>query len=73
MFDWDTSALVASMVVGSAGFVAFYYGKRMQRLPHLVVGLLLMIFPMMVSDAVWMVVIGAVLLGSLWAASRLGW
>jgi hypothetical protein len=72
MFDWDTNALVASFVVGSAGFIAFYYGKRMQRFPHLVVGLLLMVFPMFVSDAVWMLVIGAALLISLWVARRLG-
>jgi hypothetical protein len=70
--DLETSSLVASLVVSSIGFVVFAYGKRQQRLPQVVVGLLVMAFPYFVPGVPLMASIAAILLGGLWLAIRFG-
>jgi hypothetical protein len=70
--DFETSSLIASIVVGSIGFVVFAYGKRQQRLPQVVVGLVLMAFPYFVPSVPVMAGIAAALLGGLWLALRRG-
>jgi hypothetical protein len=70
--DTETSSLVASLIVSSIGFVVFGYGKRQQRVPQIVVGLVLMGFPYLVPGVVLMASIAAVLLAGLWFAVRFG-
>jgi hypothetical protein len=70
--DLETSSLVASIIVSSIGFVVFVYGKRQQRVPQIVVGLLLMGFPYLVPGVLLMAGIAALLLVGLWAAIRFG-
>jgi hypothetical protein len=68
----DANALLASFAVSGAGFVAFVYGKRQGRVPQLVVGLALMVFPYFVDNA-WIVLgVGGALLVLLWIAVRAG-
>jgi hypothetical protein len=71
--DIDANSLLASLVVSSIGFVAFMYGKRQSRFPHMAVGLLLMLYPYLVSNVLIMAGIAVVLLAGLWLAVRLGW
>lgn len=52
--------------------VLFVYGKRQERMPQLVVGALLMVYPYFVGDVTWMLSIGGVLLGALTVALRSG-
>lgn len=68
----DGPSLIASLVIGSAGFVAFAYGKKQSRLPQMLVGLVLMVFPYFVTSVPWMVGIAAALLGGLWVMLRAG-
>jgi len=68
----DASSLVASFVVSGVGFVLFSYGRKMGRVPHVVTGLVLMIFPYFVSNVPLMFGIGAVLCGLLYALARAG-
>ena len=70
--DLETSSLIASLIVSSIGFVVFVYGKRQQRVPQIVVGLVLMGFPYLVPDVLLMASIAAVLLLGLWLAIRFG-
>jgi hypothetical protein len=70
--DFETSSLVASIIVSAIGFVVFAYGKRQQRVPQIVIGLVLMGFPYLVPSALLMAIIAAVLLAGLWLAVRLG-
>jgi hypothetical protein len=70
--DMDTASLVASLIVSSVGFVVFGYGKRQQRVPQIVVGLVLMAFPYFVPSVPVMAGIAAALLGGLWLAIRFG-
>ncbi len=68
----NANALFASVVVGSIGFGFFLYGKRQRRMPHLVAGIALMVFPYFVGSVALMLVIAAALVGLLALASYLG-
>jgi hypothetical protein len=70
--DLETSSLIASIIVSSIGFVVFVYGKRQQRVPQVVVGLVLMGFPYLVPGVLLMTGIAAALLAGLWLAIRFG-
>jgi len=70
--DLSPNALLASLIVSSVGFVVFMYGKKQQRVPHLVIGLLMCAFPYVIGDVVWISVIAGVLLAGLWLATRFG-
>lgn len=70
--DIDGNALLASLFVSSIGMAVFVYGKRQSRLPHMVVGASLMIYPYFVSNVFLIFGIAVVLLGGLWAAARAG-
>jgi hypothetical protein len=69
----DPLSLAVSFLVGSVGFVAFMYGKKMQRPPQMLIGLALMVFPYFVSSNLAVVGIAAALLGAMWLAIRAGW
>ena len=70
--DLEGSSLLASLIVSSIGFVVFGYGKRLERVPQIAIGLLLMGFPYFVSSVPLMAAIAAVLLAGLWVAVRFG-
>ncbi len=65
-------SLLASMLVSAIGLVVFGYGKRLQRVPQIVIGLVLIAFPYVVPSVPLMAGITAVLLGGLWLMIRLG-
>ena len=71
--DLDPTWILLSMIPSGAGFVLFMYGKKQERLPQLVVGLLMMVYPYLVSSVSSLIVIGLLLWGCLWYALRLGW
>jgi hypothetical protein len=71
--DLDPTWILLSMIPSGAGFVLFMYGKKQERLPQLVVGLLMMIYPYLVSGVSALIGIGLVLWACLWYALRLGW
>jgi hypothetical protein len=50
----------------------FIYGKRQARVPHMAVGLVMMIYPYFVSNILLMFGIAAVLCLGLWLAVRRG-
>jgi hypothetical protein len=66
------NALLASVLVGSIGLGLFVYGKKQRRAPHLITGLVLMIYPYFVSSVALMLVIAVGLLGLLYLARYLG-
>jgi hypothetical protein len=70
--DFDANALLASIVPSSIGLVAFMYGKRQGRLPHMAIGVVLMIYPYFVSNILLMFAIAGLLSLGLWLAVRLG-
>jgi len=68
----DGNAILASIFVGSVGFVSFAYGKRQRRPPQMLIGLALMGFPYFVASVPLMLGIAAALLAALWLMVRLG-
>jgi hypothetical protein len=54
------------------GFGIFIYGKKQLRIPQLVVGLALMVYPYFVASPGWMLGIGSALMLGLWLAVRAG-
>lgn len=71
--DFDANSLLASLLVSSIGFVLVVYGKKMARPPHLIAGIILLVFPYFVSGALWILLIGALLTGLLWFFVKNGW
>lgn len=68
-----TGTLIVGFVASTVGFSLFLYGKKNARLPHLIVGMLLMLCPFVVPGAAWMAVVSTVLLVGLVVSVRLGW
>jgi len=70
--DLSTGGLLASLLVGLVGTGLLIYGKKTLRIPHLVCGLALSIYPFFVSGAGWILGIGTLLVVGLWGAVRAG-
>ncbi len=69
----DPTWLFLSLVPGGIGFVLFVYGKKQERMPHLVAGLLLMVYPYF-TPSVWSLLgVGTAICVGLWLAVRGGW
>ena len=71
--SWDPTLLFLSLVPSGIGFVLFIYGKKQQRWPQLVAGLLLLVYPYFATSVLSLATIGAVIGGALTMAIRLGW
>ena len=71
--DFSVGALMASLIAGSIGMGLVVYGRKQRRVPHLVVGLALIVFPYFLSSALLIGAIAIGLLGLLWLLSRLGY
>ena len=71
--SFEPGWIIASLVVSSIGFVLFVYGKKMVRIPQLVVGLAMLVYPYFVPNVIVMLIIAAVLSLGLWLAVRFGW
>ena len=58
--DLSSGALLASLIVSTAGFGLFSYGKKQSRMPQLGAGVALMIFPYFVTGAaaIWGIAAG---------------
>ncbi len=65
--------LFLSLLVSIVGLALFIYGRRAQRTPHLVTGLVLMVYTYFVSSTAWMAVIAAAVLAGLWWSVHQGW
>ena len=70
--DLSASSLFANVFVSAVGFGIVLYGKKQRRAPQLVTGLVLMVFPYFVTEAMWMLTIAGVLIVGLWFAVQRG-
>lgn len=71
--DLSASYLVANFLVSGIGFVLFSYGRKMSRIPQVVIGLVLMVFPYFVPGVLAMLAVAALLCGLLYMAVRAGY
>jgi hypothetical protein len=73
LVSFDPGTLIAGFLVSGIGFVLFSYGRKQGRIPHVVFGLVLMVFPYFVPGVLLMLGIAAVLCGLLYVATRAGY
>lgn len=50
--------LILGLIFGIIGSAYFVYGRKQQHIPALFAGVALMIFPMLVSEEVWLIIGG---------------
>ena len=68
----NPASLMVSLTVSTIGFGFFIYGRKQARIPQVVVGLGLMIYPYFIGGVALMLAVGAALLGILWLWLRMG-
>jgi hypothetical protein len=69
----DPAWLFLSLIPSGIGFVLLVYGKKQQRVPQLVAGLLLTVYPYFAASLTSLVGVGAAIGVGLWIALRAGW
>jgi hypothetical protein len=65
--------IVASLIVSSVGFILLNYGRKFARVPQIVVGLAMLIYPYFVPGVLANALVAVGLLALLWVAVRFGW
>jgi hypothetical protein len=71
--SFDPTLLMLSLLPSGVGFVLFVYGKKLGRLPQLVGGLALMIYPYFTDTVLGMTAIGALIVAAVWVALTMGY
>ena len=71
--NFDPMMLVLSVIPSGIGFVLLVYGKKEGRVPHIVAGLLLLVYPYFTETLTSMIAVGAAIGAGFYAALRLGW
>ena len=71
--SFDPMWLFLSLIPSGAGFVLFVYGRKQERLPQLVAGLVLMVYPYFATSIAMLAGIGVLVVLALWYVVRLGW
>ena len=61
------------MIPSGIGFVLFVYGKKQQRWPQLVAGIVFSVYPYFTSSILAMLGVGVALGVALWMTIRAGW
>ena len=69
----DPTWIFLSLIPGGIGFVLFVYGKKQQRWPQMISGLLLMGYPYLATTAMSLTVVGVLICAGLWLALRMGY
>jgi hypothetical protein len=69
----DPGLLFFSLITSGAGFVLFTYGRKQDRTPHLLAGIVYMVYPYFVNTLIVNVAIAASLAAGLWMAVRAGY
>lgn len=71
--NFDSTWLFISVIPSSVGFGLFIYGKKQSRLPHLVGGIALMVYPYFFESVTGLVVAGGAITAAMYYAIHAGW
>ena len=71
--NFDPTWLFLSLIPSGIGFALFVYGKKQGRLPQLVAGIALMVYPYIATTVTTLLTFGAMIMAGLWLAIRLDW
>lgn len=64
---------VVGLLVSSVGFVLLSYGRKLQRPPQLVAGVVLLVLPYVVPTILWLLLATVLIVGLMWAALMRDW
>ena len=70
---FDGNSLIAGFAVSTVGFGFFMYGKKQARAPHIIFGLICMVYPYVIGSPLLMLGMFALLSALLFLALRLGY
>ena len=70
---FDPVWLFLSLIPSGIGFVLFVYGKKQARIPQVVGGIALMVYPLFTATISSMMIVGAAICAIVWWAVRAGW
>src|SRR4029077_81911 len=71
--NFDPTWIFLSLIPGGIGFVLFVYGKKLQRWPHMIAGLLLMGYPYLATTVMSLTVVGVGICAALGLAAVMGY
>jgi len=71
-FDLDPTLLILSLIPSGVGYVLFTYGRKQQRWPQLVCGILFMVYPYFTGSVATMIGGGAVIGAALYVTIAAG-
>jgi hypothetical protein len=71
--SFEPMTLFVSVVTSLVGWALFSYGRKQARIPQVIGGLLLMVYPYFVSTMTTMMVVGLSIVAGVWLALRAGW
>ena len=71
--DFDPTVLIVSLVPSGIGFVLFTYGRKMHRLPQLVGGITLMVYPYFTPTVTTMISVGLLICAIVWFVVQMDW
>ena len=71
-FNFDPVVLLVSLIPSGIGFVLFTYGRKEQRWPQLLIGVLLMVYPYFTPTLGTMIAGGIALVSALYVLLALG-
>ena len=71
--NFDPIWLFVSLFPSGIGFVLCVYGKKQDRWPYLVAGLLLLVYPFFTATLTSLIAVGIAILVGLWLSVRSGW
>ena len=70
--DLSFGGLLLGIVVSAIGMGCFIYGRKQGRLPHVVAGLILMVYPYFIPNPWVAAAIALAILAGLWGATEAG-
>jgi hypothetical protein len=68
----EPSYLFVGFIASSVGFVMLVYGKKQHRPLQLAGGIMLLVFPFLVYDALWLGLLSAAICGGVWGGVKAG-
>lgn len=69
----DPTWLMLSLVVSGVGYVLFHYGRKQVRMPQLVAGVALMVYPYFTPSTLSLTGVGVLIVALLYLFLQLGW
>ena len=73
LMNFDPTWLFLSLIPSGIGFVLFVYGKKQQRWPLMLAGVVFTVYPYFTESLFALIGVGVALGTGLWLAVRAGW